>query len=251
MSGSGRIRGHVQGRGRGDRGGGRGGDRGRGGSSGRGGRGPNGPSPTEALSNLIVANVTHHFKFFQYGLNALTMSGKLIDSRRRRSELFFLGLKGLLVHKGMKSKDIEDLKRVVFFEGSFCFSARPIPGLKLDELPKVLVGSKERDLDGNDIPISDNGDSLTVVNCSSYCAPVSIGGTMKTPSKQSQEVTLDKRCSDCTQAFTDLEAIIAHCKATGHKAEFGEEELKPAKLEIFLSFCNVVLQRAMGERMAR
>merc|ERR1712238_229768 len=152
---------------------------------------------------------------------------------------------------GMSSKDIDDLKRVVFFEGSFCFSARPIPGLKQEELPRVLVGSKERDLDG-EIPMSDNGDHMIVTNCSSYGAPVSIvGPKKKIPSKESQDITIDKRCSECTQGFSSLEGVMAHCKITGHKAEFGDEVLKPARLEIFLSFCNVVLQRAMGERMAR
>lgn len=239
----------MSGRGRGGRGA-RGGGRA---AAGRG-RGPTIPAPREALSNLIMANVTHHFKFFQYGLDASTMSGTMIDSRRRRSELFYQGLfqsKGLLARNGMSSKDIDDLKRVVFFEGSFCFSARPIPGLKQEELPRVLVGSKERDLDG-EIPMSDNGDHMTVTNCSSYGAPVSIvGPKKKIPSKESQDITIDKRCSECTQGFSSLEGVMAHCKITGHKAEFGDEVLKPARLEIFLSFCNVVLQRAMGERMAR
>lgn len=214
-------------------------------------------NPKEALSNLIVAHVTPNFKFHQYGLDASTRAGKMIDSRRRRHELLNVGLfshtEGLLARKGISIKEIDNLKRVVFMEGSFCFSARPIPGL--DNLPRVIVGTKESDRDGIPVPVSDNGDAMSVVNMTSFSAPSSLclpqTQTIPSTDDSTQEISMDRRCADCTKSFVNLEGLMAHCQITEHSPAYEATDATPATTEIFLSYCNIVLQRAMGERMAK
>lgn len=253
MSGRGRGRG-PPGRGRGS-----GGGRGRGGrSGGRGGSrsaSSSGPTPTEALSNIILASVTPNFRFYQYGLDGSTKDGKLIDSRRRREELFSLGIfdltQGLLAKNGMKKAEIQDLRRVCFFEGSFMFSSRPIPFLKL---PMCIVGAKEK---GLETPIMSNGDSMTITACSAFSAPLVISPPKPKPQSTDAavggdaKVSIDHRCNDCTKAFTDVEAMMAHAKITGHSPVYEDTAAQPANTEVFTSFCNIALQRAMGERMAK
>lgn len=247
---------------------GRGGGRtpGRGGRGGGGGRGgPSLPTPTECLSNLMITSITPNFQFHQYGLDAVSNTNGPVDSRRRRQELLQLGLfgdQGLLRRNGMSPKDVESLKRVVFFEGSFIFSARPIPGLERDTLPRDIVGSKSTGSE-EELPLMDNGDSMTVTNWSAFtvpnllrppqppkpaCTPVKPPEKEKTASNATVNVSL--RCADCTKAFTDLNGLKTHCQSTGHRPQV-DQELTPAALEVFTSFCNCALQRAMNERMAR
>lgn len=238
----------------GGRGGGGFGGRGGGGFGGRGGRGGrsggggwSGPPPTEALSNLILAQVTANFRFYQYGLSGVSRDGKAIDSRRRRQELFHRGVfdqeTGVLARNSMKRKEIENIQRVVFFEGSFFFSARKIPFLeeKMD-----LVGASE----SGKLPTMSNGDTMSVTNIMSFKAPEAI--TPDEPVKTSDsEIAVDKRCGECPKAFADVEGLLAHAKVTGHSPAYEDDEAKPSNVEIFTSYCNIALQRAMGERMAK
>ena len=87
-----------------------------------------------------------------------------------------------------------------------------------------------------------------------YCAPKGISvGQDKDVGKLS--LSMDRRCSNCTTSFVDRQALINHCSTTGHKPQCGDDEdgavTVPASNELFTSFCNVALNRAMGERMAR
>jgi len=241
--------GRARGRGGSSRGGGRdsGGRGGRGG--GRGG-GDGGPQPTETLSNLMITSITPNFQFHQYGLDGSTKNNNPIDSRRRRHELLHRGLfsaDGLLRKNGMSQKEVESLQRVVFFEGSFFFSSRPIPGL--EDLPKDLVGSKSSDDGGAELPVMENGDCMIVTNSSAFRAPTVLTGGAKPTSATT--VSMDRRCRDCTKAFVDLNGIKTHCATTGHQPQMESTGLRPSNLEVFTSFCNCALQRAMGERMAR
>ncbi len=243
------------------RGGGGGRSRGRGGGRGRGG--PPLPIPKEALSNLIPARVTPNFRFYQYGLDGSNIEGKLIDSRRRKAELLNVGLfdaqQGLLARNGMSMKDIDDMRRVTFFEGSFMFTARRVPFL--DTVPFSLVGSKEKNVsaDSQNVPIMDNGDCMTVTAINVMTAPELItmgtsqgskGGQLK---EDSSTIHVEKRCANCSMAFTSMQALMHHCQTTGHQPvrAADEKDVEPANNELFTSFCNVALQRAMGERMAR
>ena len=230
------------------------------------GRGPSclASSPKSALSNLIMADLTPNFKFYVYGVDGRDKKDNLIDSRNHRYDLFNRGLyskEGLLARLGESNKDIESLKRIVFFEGSSFFSSRKIPGLDKSDLPRVLVGSKESS--GDEVPCSDNGDSLVISHYKCYIAPPTLAQVSQAAAaaavseSKSQEpgdvrFAVDRRCSDCTKAFVDLEALLQHCTITGHGPEGAATEVTEAPTrETFLTYCNILLQRAMGERMAR
>jgi len=217
------------------------------------------PNPTEALSNLILADVTPNFRFYQYGLDSQNKNGGLIDSRRRRMELFnkgMFGTEGLLAREKMTAKEMESFRRGIFFEGSFCFSAQRIPGLQI--LPYVLVGDKQSGQgEAGEIPISDNGDSMIATNVNNFLPPTEMQNaqTAQTVKKtlKAGNLSMDRRCSSCTTAFKDVTDLMSHCKIQGHMPVYEQDVVEevPATNESFLSFCNVALQRAMGERMPR
>jgi len=148
----------------------------------------------------------------------------------------------------MIQKDVESLQRVVFFEGSFIFSSRPIPGL--ENLPIDLVGSKTSKDGGGELPVMENGDCMIVTNWNAFSTPTALVPPGTKP-PNAQTVSLDRRCRDCTKAFVDLNGIKTHCATTGHQPQMESTGLKPSNMALFTSFCNCALQRAMGERMAR
>lgn len=160
----------------------------------------------------------------------------MIDSRRRRMELFLDGMKQLL---GMSQWKL--CQRSVFFEGSFCYSSQPIPHLTPDKLPLPLYTNTE------------TGDAMTVTHVSAFTPPTCLQAT--SAKKQDDELSIDRRCKDCTKAFPDVTALLSHCQITGHQpvsdAISSTVEATPATNENFLAFCNIALQRAMEERMAR
>lgn len=237
----------------GGRGAARGGGRGSGGGGGYGGGrgGPKGPAnPTEAVSNLVPTTVTPNFRFYVYTLDAQDKNGNQIDSARRRAELLRIGLfedGGLLASNKVDKKQIQDLERISFCQGSFFFAARRIPFL--DDLPMTVVGEKAEGKKS----VTDNGDSITVVALEVFKAPEGIA-TDKGKDVGKYSLAMDRRCADCTSSFVDRQSLINHCSTTGHKAQGVEIEAKeatPASYEMFIAFCNVALNRAMGERMAR
>ena len=70
------------------------------------------------LSNVMQVDVSENFQFFLYSVAVENDQGEQIESRHRRKFLFDLGLwNGLL--KDMPEKEKDDLRRVVFFQGSF------------------------------------------------------------------------------------------------------------------------------------
>ena len=159
---------------------------------------------------------------------------------------------GLLARNGYDSKLIADFKRIVFCEGSFFFSARRIPFL--ETLPLDIVGAKERDSEGNGIslPVMDNGDAMRIQKLDVYSAPTRIATTQ---AKNTEQVSMlvDRRCSMCTSAFADRQSLINHCSTTGHTPVCDDDEVdsEPAPDEVFISYCNIVMNRAMSERMAK
>lgn len=203
------------------------------------------------ISNVMEADVSDNFQFFMYSVAVVNDHDEQIDSRHRRMFLFDLGLwNGLL--KDLPDKEKEDLKRVVFFQGSFFYSARKIPGLEPDKLPLNLPLSEEAE-----------GDCIKVVQVMHYEAPVEL-----TPAKASAaagdkkpgagDIAFDKRCNDCTRAFADTGALLQHCQQADHtpvysaldNATTGNEPV-PASMEVFNAYINGALQRALGERLAR
>eukprot|EP00934_Nitzschia_sp_Nitz4_P001230 Nitzschia sp. Nitz4//scaffold129_size63868//31071//34237//NITZ4_006199-RA/size63868-augustus-gene-0.56-mRNA-1//-1//CDS//3329534905//1230//frame0 len=227
-----------QGRGPGG-GGGRGGGRG-----GRGGRGgPDLSQMQSALSNIILATVTQGFQFYLYSVQATDVNGDPIESLFRRRFLFNLGFwDGLL--KDMPDKEKKDLRRVVFFLGSFFFSARPIEAL--ENLPVALPVGGQAD-----------GDSIHIVKMEHYLPPKELKVPVSAPSQRDQ-IAFDQRCAGCAKAFVDVGSLLQHCQQVGHRPVYmpGDTDTSkvvahPAQLEVFVAYVNQVLQQALGERLAK
>jgi hypothetical protein len=224
--------------------GGRFGRTGRGGGQ-RGGRSvrPDLSNITSVLTNSFLANVMDHFSFYQYSINATDHEGKQIDSRGRRMDLFKQGVwESLLIDMPTKEKD--DLKRVVFFAGSVCYSSRPIPGLEGPKLPIELAANKNSD-----------GETMTVVGVTQFTVPKQLSMQGSIASGQGSELSFDLRCSNCVQAFRNRNSLLQHCRDSGHgpvyAIEVGGDPPKPAPVEVFVSYTNLALQRAMGERLVK
>lgn len=156
---------------------------------------------------------------------------------------------------------MEDLRRVVFFQSSYVFSARPIPGIL--SVPKggvPIVGG------GNGTPNSDEGDAMTLTSLTVYSCPKEMGvkapppraapqaGGVEQLASSMEAVTVDMRCADCVFSFVDENSLVAHCRETGHfpVTNTGEQQaVRAANKEEFIQYANVVLRRALGERLAR
>mmetsp|Transcript_122519 Transcript_122519/g.342891 ORF Transcript_122519/g.342891 Transcript_122519/m.342891 type:complete len:414 (+) Transcript_122519:114-1355(+) len=239
-------RGRSAGRGRqGDRGGGRFSGRDGGRQSGRGGRGrgrgPDLSALKNVLTNIVLADITEGFHFFLYSVDCHDDKGKQIESIHRRRFLFDEAVwNGLL--KGMPRKEQDDLRRSIFFAGSYLFSARPIPGLDAEDLPLELpIGDKAE------------GDSIRIVSFEQYTTPLELKQPVHTLTKP-DEVKFDNRCANCTKAFPDVGALLQHCSMAGHTpiyiSETNAQGWKPAQAEVFISYVNQALKRALGEKLA-
>ena len=173
------------------------GGRGRGGGGGRGRGGPDMSGMTSCLSNVMQADVAENFQFFLYSVAAEDFNGDQVESRHRRKFLFDLGLwNGVL--KEMPDKQKEDLRRVVFFQGSFFYSARRIPELEPDNLPMNLPLTDEAE-----------GDTIKIMQVVHYTTPIELK-TKESTSTKVGEVSFDKRCNDCAKCFTDVGALLQH-----------------------------------------
>lgn len=64
---------------------------------------------------------------------------------------------------------------------------------------------------------------------------------------------MDNRCSQCVKAFPDVRGLLQHCSETGHQPVFNEKgnETREAEPAVFISFVNMVLSRALSERLAK
>jgi hypothetical protein len=122
-----------------------------------------------------------------------------LESRQRRKQLFENGMwDGLL--KNMSKKDKEDLRRVVFFQGAFCFSGRPIPELDASQLPVTICDGSMSD-----------GDVMKILEVFHYISPTEFQNDGLLPSKSKEtDISCDLRCAGCTKAFTDLNALMQH-----------------------------------------
>ena len=148
----------------------------------------------------MQADVMENFQFFLYSVGVENDHGELIESRHRRKFLFDLGLwNGVL--KDMPDKEKEDLKRVVFFQGSFFYSARRVPGFEPENLPLNLPLSEEAE-----------GDTIKVLQVVHYVTPVELKQKLSTKQEPSDDtkISFDKRCNDCTRAFPDTGALLQH-----------------------------------------
>jgi hypothetical protein len=172
----------------------------RGGGGGRGGgqrdRAPEMKDLKSVLTNVILAEINEHFQFFMYSVRVQDAKNEEIESRHRRKVLFDLGFwNGLLCD--MPEKEKEDLRRVVFFQGGFFYSARKIDALEENKLPMSLsVGEKAE------------GDSITVCQMFHYITPIELQSSRAVT--RTGEISFDKRCADCTKSFGDVGALLQH-----------------------------------------
>eukprot|EP00547_Thalassionema_nitzschioides_P000902 CAMPEP_0194203194 /NCGR_PEP_ID=MMETSP0156-20130528/3038_1 /TAXON_ID=33649 /ORGANISM="Thalassionema nitzschioides, Strain L26-B" /LENGTH=1226 /DNA_ID=CAMNT_0038928897 /DNA_START=245 /DNA_END=3925 /DNA_ORIENTATION=- len=253
--GGGRYGGDRGGRGGGSRGGGGFVGRGGRGGGGRGGRGGGGGrvqrvvGPCNTLTNILLAAVTPNFKYHTYTIDVKDRNSRNIESPGRRRQLLSRALDRVFVDKAEKDK--QSLLRQIFFCGTYFFAANLVDGLEEEKLPREL-------LDGSQF----EGDTLSVVRCQSYTAPTEL---LLTPSEtkteestnenetKSSTVSIDFRCANCTSVFKTKSGILMHCEKLGHRPVDNVErtESQPATKVEFAHYCNIVLQRAMTERMAR
>lgn len=189
----------------------------------------------------MLAAVTPNFRFYTYGVEAVDKQGNSIDSFGRRAQLFDMGLWNDR-YKNMPAKEKDSLKRVVFFKGSFFYSSRPISGFEQQNLPATLVDGQESE-----------GDVLRVINVRCFTLPSEM--TSGSVTSTGTGALVDRRCSNCTRAFVDFDALLAHCEMSGHSPVFelddNNETPRQASPGVFLGYCNVALVQAMSERMAR
>lgn len=132
------------------------------------------------------------------------------------------------------------------------FTARKIPFI--DQFPFALVGVKDSKVStgaNQNVPVMDNGDCMTVTGVHVLSPPEIIATKPSVDDSDTNTVNVDKRCSGCTTGFETVDALMSHCKSTGHDPAIMDKDAVPSNYELFTSFCNVALQRAMGERMAR
>ena len=122
--------------------------------------------------------------FYLYSIEAHNNNGNAIDSLTRRGALFNEAIwKTLLKDKPRAEK--ESLERVVFFSGSFFFSAKPLPGLEPTNLPRQILSGTEKGADG---------DTFTVQRVWHYTPPKILKEPVAQTSKGSALV--DHRCAD-------------------------------------------------------
>ena len=156
-----------------------------------------------------------------------------------------------MFHEGLGSKLDAQQKRKVFFEGSVAFSAISIPGLEKSKMPIDLVkggGSKGNKKSGKEVD-----EYLRVVNVRCLGPPKDLVLAKSQAGRDTAGMmTVDSRCADCDRTFPDSKALLSHCQAAGHSPVSGvSSDAEPATHAELLAYCNVVLNRAMGERMAR
>lgn len=225
---------------------------------------------------MIPCSVSPNFAFYQYIVECKDKRGKDIASRGRRAAIFELGIfdpaGGYIARNfpDMTEKEVKDLKRVVFFQGSYAFSGRPLPGVE----ERLREGGSLPLVGADGCPTSADADMMSITAASAFCAPAEMQIQQKReaqvqPSQQQraapqaaepslassmQTLTLDLRCSDCVHTFVDQNALFMHCRETGHfpvTSGSGDGVVRPASKEDFCQYANVVLGRALGERLAR
>jgi hypothetical protein len=176
-------------------------NRGEGGRHGGGGgsKPPDMSAIKSCLSNVILADVSEHFQFFLYAVAAEDPNGMLIESRHRRKFLFDQGFWNG-IHAALSPKEKEDLQRVIFFQGSFFYSARKIPGLEPENLPLELPVPTEKA----------EGDSIKITQVIHYVTPLELLRTGSEDSTKEGEVSFDKRCADCLKSFKDVGGMLQH-----------------------------------------
>jgi len=188
------------------------------------------------VTNIVPAQIGANFSFYLYTGDCKDKNDKSIEGRGRRADLFRKGVWDNLL-KDMPAAQKDVIQRAAFFAGSFFFSGRPIPGLEQENLPQLVVDGSET-----------AGDTLTLVRVQKFAAPDCLQPPLP-PTQQGEIVVETNRCSTCLATFQNEQALMQHCKQTGHELVYpAKNSLEPAKTDVFLAYLNTALQRALGER---
>eukprot|EP00526_Cylindrotheca_closterium_P001827 CAMPEP_0113606254 /NCGR_PEP_ID=MMETSP0017_2-20120614/2758_1 /TAXON_ID=2856 /ORGANISM="Cylindrotheca closterium" /LENGTH=1098 /DNA_ID=CAMNT_0000514789 /DNA_START=150 /DNA_END=3446 /DNA_ORIENTATION=- /assembly_acc=CAM_ASM_000147 len=221
-----------------------GGGRGRGGGR---GQGPDLSGIQDCTTNILQAEVTEGFHFFEYTVNAENSSGEVLESRKRRAFLFHLGLfDGLL--KDLSKKEKDNFRKVVFFNGSTFYSGRPIPGLDASNLPYDMDFRDRRE--GKDFRDRGEGDTMQIGDVRKLLAPKDLQVVPK-QDENPNEVRFDNRTANGTMSFQNQQALLQHCQQTGDEPAYVPSDGVPASLQEFSAFINSALQSALGERLSK
>ena len=200
---------------------------------------------------MILAAVSQTFNFYMYTVDAKHKDDGEIESRSRKATLFRRAIFNKLF-QNRPDAEKNHLKRMIFFQGSYFFSARPIEELEgKGKLPRLL-------LDGTE----DGGDTFRVVSRHHFKAPKVLSETIvetivETIGAQpfgsdDNPLSFDSRCADCSKGFSSPDQLMQHCKQHQHKPLFGSPEGSqdaPAEADppTFIQYVNVVLDRALEE----
>ncbi|CAJ1932904.1 unnamed protein product [Cylindrotheca closterium] len=214
--------------------GGRGGGRG---SWGGRGQGPDLSGIQACTTNILKAEVTEGFHFYEYSIHAEDSSGEIVDSPRRRRFLFNVGFWENLL-KDLPKKQKDDFRKVVFFNGSTFYSGRPIPGLEDSSFPKTL-----------DLGDRGEGDIMQVIRVRKLLAPAEVQVTR--PEQNQNKVIFDRRIADGTKSFPDYKATLQFCQQHDKTPAYVPSDGTPATLEEFSAFVNSALKSALGEKLSR
>lgn len=192
---------------------------------------------TTALTNILLAELTPNFRFYLYTVDVFDHDGNKIESSSRCNHLLHIGIFDNLL-KDMPIGDKESLQRMVFFSGSLFFSASRVPGL--ENLPRQLLDGTDTDLE-----------TISVRRVQCFAAPSELRVTSESAKALENAVSFDDQCSDCTVGFVDHNGCIRHCRSSGHSPVTNDPKAVPASLQVFSQYANMIVHRAMGERMAR
>ena len=161
-----------------------------------------------------------------------------MEQRWVRQTLFNVGIWDNLL-SDMPAEEKDDLKRVVFFQGSFAFAGRPIPGLEPENLRYELVGTGD-------------GKTMFIEGVKHFGPPAEVASTV-VKGTAPDELTVDTfRCQQCNRSFATENQMRQHCSQARHSPVLEPVRLDgPANPPEFMAYLNVALQRAMGERLRR
>ena len=192
---------------------------------------------TTSLTNVLLAEPSAKFMFYLYSVDVFDRGGNKIESASRCNQLLLFGIFEKLL-KDMPVGDKESRKRMTFFSGNFFFSPSRIPGL--ENLPLTLLDGSETDLE-----------TVSVRRVQCFAAPSELQVGSESENTLENTVSVDFRCSDCTMSFVDCNGCTRHCLASGHSPVTMDAEATPASLRVYSQYANMIVKRAMGERMAR
>jgi hypothetical protein len=187
---------------------------------------------------MIGAILTKNFGFYMYTTDARQADGQPMDSRYRRAQLFHQAIFDTLLEK-KTDKEKKNIKKMVVFEGSFFFSTMAIEGLEAEKLPLLLFTSVEQE-------------TFTVNRVHRFKRPSSMRPGLRQPI-MGTNLQLDCRCASCAGRFVNTQALLQHCRDSGHMPLYtdnDDDSLEPDN-ELFLQFCNCFLGKALAGKLTK